>query len=114
MAVFESPLGQLRGSIGHVTFRKRLGQNVATTKPRPQVLKGVKNMTDEELRELAERTGYSFEDLVKIRAKQQKMGPAINACREEKKNPDFKEKYKPRKPGETSFNACVAQKLKEA
>ena len=103
--------GTLSGSIGNRTYRNRLGQNVVSRKPRNRTLVGVKNMSDDELEKLARRTGYSVEDLRKIRAKQRAIGDAVAACR----NKDLSDPmYRPTKPGETRFNRCVSIELKGA
>lgn len=110
MAVVEK--GGITGSVSNLfgpkTFRWRRGQNTITQKPHPLVLKGVKNMSDEELAKLAEKTGYDLDDLKKIREKQQNMDDALEFCRKEKKQGNLSDpKYAPIKPGETRFNRCV-------
>jgi len=101
--------GTMRGSIGNRTYRYRLGQNVVSRKPRNTTLVGVKWMDDDDLQKLANRTGYSVDDLKKIRAKQQAMDDAVSAC----KGKDLSApQFRPTKPGETRFNRCVGLALK--
>ncbi len=102
-----SPDGSLTGSIGNKTYRKRLGQNVVSSKPTNNTLVGVKSMDDDQLRELARHTGYSVEELKNIRAKQRSMDDALDYCR----GADLSD-FEPSKPGETRFNRCVGDYLK--
>lgn len=110
--------GYIRGKItsgvlGKLVFQGRKGQQIIKGKPEPMHLKGVKDMSDEELAEWAKRHGMSIEDAKKIRSKQNNIKDVIDECNEEKeKDPaGFINKYKPRKEGETAFNVCVSEKL---
>lgn len=108
MAVVERD-GTWRGSVGGNTYRRRLGQNVVSGKPINNTLVGVKGMDDDELHKLANRTGYSLEDLKRIRTKQQAIGDVVESCRGKNLSDP---KYAPTKPGETRFNRCVSIGLK--
>ena len=109
--------GYIRGSmntaLGEVVFQGRKGQQIIKSKPEPMHLKGVKGMSEDELKDWAESHGMTLEEAKRIQEKQSNIEPAIDACREEKeKDPaGFNRKYKPRKAGETAFNVCVSEHI---
>lgn len=114
MAIVEGLPGIVRGKIGGTLYQHRKGQQIWKTKPHPLHLKGVKKMSDDELREWAKKHGMTFEEAKKIREKQQKIPEAIEYCnsQKEKLGEKFTEKYKPSAPGQTPFNVCVSKYLK--